>query len=188
MFLQLPAFAHRTRGSAAAAITMTFLLGLGVGAWLGPALSRQTSARAATDPAATVSAERPAARRTSYPTQVLRVIDGDTFEARVSVWPGLDITTKVRLRGIDAPELRAHCAEELKQAQAARDALTTILKEGRVGIAPIGLDKAGGRVLAEASTGGTPDISAALLQAGLVRRYHGGKRESWCNNTAASSQ
>ena len=32
----------------------------------------------------------------------------------------------------------------------------------------------------EASTRRTPDVSAALLQAGLVRRYAGGRREHWC--------
>ena len=52
------------------------------------------------------------AYRAAHPAEILRVIDGDTFEARVRVWPGLDITTKVRLRGIDAPELRAHCEGE----------------------------------------------------------------------------
>ena len=36
-------------------------------------------------------------RRIVYPADVLRVIDGDTFEARVRVWPGLDVDTKVRL-------------------------------------------------------------------------------------------
>jgi endonuclease YncB( thermonuclease family) len=46
----------------------------------------------------------------SAPADVIRILDGDTFEARARVWPGLDITTKVRLRGIDAPEMRARCA------------------------------------------------------------------------------
>ena len=45
-----------------------------------------------------------------YPVEVLRVIDGDTFEARVRIWPGMDVTTKVRLRGIDAAELHARRA------------------------------------------------------------------------------
>ena len=39
-----------------------------------------------------------------HPVDVVRTIDGDTFEARVHLWPGLDMTTRVRLRGIDAPE------------------------------------------------------------------------------------
>ena len=39
-----------------------------------------------------------------HSVDVVRTIDGDTFEARVHLWPGLDMTTRVRLRGIDAAE------------------------------------------------------------------------------------
>jgi hypothetical protein len=42
------------------------------------------------------------------------------------------------------------------------------------------LDKYGGRVDADASTASTPDVGGALLNAGLARRYSGGRRESWC--------
>ena len=48
----------------------------------------------------------------SYPAEVTRVIDGDTFEARVRIWPGHDVTTRVRLRSIDAPEMQARCRDE----------------------------------------------------------------------------
>ena len=41
---------------------------------------------------------------TRHPVDVVRTIDGDTFEARVHLEPGLDLNTRVRLRGIDAPE------------------------------------------------------------------------------------
>ena len=77
------------------------------------------------------------ARGGTHPAEVLRVIDGDTFEARVHVWPGLDITTKVRLRGIDAPELKAHCPAERAMAEAARDALRDMLAEGAVGVSAV---------------------------------------------------
>jgi endonuclease YncB( thermonuclease family) len=116
----------------------------------------------------------------AHAAEVLRVNDGDTFEARVHVWPGLQVTTKVRLRGIDAAEFNARCAEEHRLALAARDTLQRLLAEGGVTIAQIGLDKYGGRVLATASTRTTPDISQALLKTGLVRRYEGGRRYSWC--------
>jgi endonuclease YncB( thermonuclease family) len=119
--------------------------------------------------------------RAAHPAEVLRVIDGDTFEARVHLWPGLDVTTLVRLRGIDAPELRARCSEERVKAEAARDALRAILDQGDVGIAGVTLDKYGGRVVADASTQATPDVSSALLGGGLVRRYAGGRREGWCD-------
>lgn len=115
-----------------------------------------------------------------HPAEVLRVNDGDTFEARVHVWPGMQVTTKVRLRGIDAAEFRAQCAEEYRLATAARDALARLLAEGGVTIGRIDFDKYGGRVVANAATRSTPDISDALLKTGLVRVYDGGRREGWC--------
>ena len=116
----------------------------------------------------------------THPAEVLRINDGDTFEARVHVWPGMQVTTKVRLRGIDAAEFRAQCAEEYRLAGAARDALARLLADGGVTISRIDLDKYGGRVVASAATRTTPDISEALLKTGLVRAYDGGRRESWC--------
>jgi len=115
-----------------------------------------------------------------YPAEALRVIDGDTFEARVRVWPGLDVDTKVRLRGVDAAELHARCAGELAQAQAARAALQKILAEGGVTVSRVGIDKYGGRVDATIATRGTADVSAALLNGGFARAYNGGRRGSWC--------
>jgi endonuclease YncB( thermonuclease family) len=116
----------------------------------------------------------------AYPAEVLRVIDGDTFEARVHVWPGLDVTTKVRLRNIDAPELHARCADEAAKAQTARTALEAMLAAGQVTVFRVGIDKYGGRVDALAATHDTPDISAALLSGGFARSYDGGRRGSWC--------
>ncbi len=115
-----------------------------------------------------------------HPAEVLRVNDGDTFEARVHVWPGMQVTTKVRLRGIDAAEFRAQCAEEYRLATAARDALARMLAEGSVTIGRIDFDKYGGRVVANAATRSTPDISDALLKRGYVRAYDGGRRDGWC--------
>jgi endonuclease YncB( thermonuclease family) len=80
-----------------------------------------------------------------YPAEVLRVIDGDTFQARVRVWPRLDVDTKVRLRGIDAAELHARCDDERIKAEAARAALQTILAEGGIAISQVGVDKYDGR-------------------------------------------
>jgi endonuclease YncB( thermonuclease family) len=112
---------------------------------------------------------------------VLRVIDGDTFEARVHVWPGLDITTKVRLRGIDAAELRARCPAERTMAEAARDALGEMLAEGSVGVFSVSLDKYGGRVVANAKTRSVANVSTELLERGYARRYAGGHRDGWCD-------
>lgn len=115
---------------------------------------------------------------------VIRTIDGDTFEARVHLAPGQDVTTRVRLRGIDAPELKAGCPEEARLAQAATDALRDLLRQGDVAIYNIGPDKHQGRVVADVATRSTGNVSAALLVAGHVRSYDGGHRAPWCRSAA----
>jgi endonuclease YncB( thermonuclease family) len=117
---------------------------------------------------------------TRHPADVIRTIDGDTFEARVHLAPGVDVTTRVRLRGIDAPELKAQCDRELRLAEAASDALRNLLADGAVTIYNIGPDKYQGRVVASAATTRTADISAALLAGGFARAYDGGHRGGWC--------
>ena len=117
-----------------------------------------------------------------HPVEVVRTIDGDTFEARVHLWPGLEMTTRVRLRGIDAPELKASCPRELEMAEAASGALRGLLDEGEVTISNIGPDKYQGRVVADAATRRTENVSSALLAGGFARRYGGGRRGGWCDS------
>lgn len=178
MFLRLGLLSppHSHAGILLAAVI--FALGLGAGATIRPVTASRDPGQA-TPPAAAAPAQSYESGM-AHPAEVLRVIDGDTFEARVHLWPGLDVTTRVRLRGIDAPELKARCGEERVKAEAARDALRAILDQGEVGIWRVTLDKYGGRVVAGASTSRTPDVSAALLGAGLARRYSGGHRDGWC--------
>jgi endonuclease YncB( thermonuclease family) len=171
-----PRTAFASAGLAAAA----FALGLATGIVVAPGAGAPTAAAYMAGQPVERHLDQAANLRIAHPAQVLRVLDGDTFEARVRLWPGLEITTKVRLRGIDAAELRAKCADERSKAEAARDALTGILAEGDVGIFNVTLDKYGGRVVASASTRTTADVSESLLKAGLVRAYAGGRRESWC--------
>lgn len=115
-----------------------------------------------------------------HSVDVLRTIDGDTFLARVHLKPDLDIVTRVRLRGIDAPEMKAACAKELRMAEAATGTLHTLLAEGGVTIYNIGPDKYAGRVDADAATARTANVSNAMLATGQVRRYDGGRRAGWC--------
>lgn len=114
------------------------------------------------------------------PVDVIRTIDGDTFEARVHLPPDLNLTTRVRLRGIDAPELKASCPQELQMAETATNALRALLAEGDVTIFNIGPDKYAGRVVADASTRRTGNVSTAMLAAGHARVYGGGHRSAWC--------
>jgi endonuclease YncB( thermonuclease family) len=157
-----------------AALMIAFALGLVSGATIAPVKANR-SAPAEPEPAA-----RTAAIRGAYGAELVRVIDGDTFEARVHLWPGLTTTTKVRLRGIDAPEMRARCAEEQVKAEDARAALAAVLAEGEITVLHVALDKYGGRVLADAATARTADVSQAMLAKGAVRAYAGGRRAGWC--------
>ena len=117
---------------------------------------------------------RPAGSRdVRHPVDVIRTIDGDTFEARVHLPPDLHLITRVRLRGIDAPELKASCAQELQMAEAATAALRALLGEGDVRIFNIGPDKYGGPRR-------SGNVSTAMLAAGHVRSYAGGHRSGWC--------
>jgi endonuclease YncB( thermonuclease family) len=172
----------KSRTPTAALTAAAFALGVVATNLIRP--SFEHAAVAAPEPAATSAKDLPRSEplmvSTGYPADVLRVLDGDTFEARVRVWPGLDITTKVRLRGIDAPELKARCGEERQKAEAARTALADLLARGEVGVSHVSLDKYGGRVVADASARDTASIAEALFAAGHVRRYGGGRREGWC--------
>jgi endonuclease YncB( thermonuclease family) len=115
-----------------------------------------------------------------HPVDVIRTIDGDTFLARVHLSPGLDLTTRVRLRGIDAPELKASCPQELQMAETATDALRALLGEGEVMISNIGPDKYSERIDADVATRKTPNVSNAMLASGHARSYNGGRRNGWC--------
>ena len=178
------ALAHQGRGAALLAAGAAFVFGVAVGAAIGPSVTTRVMPPIEPAQAATAAQRAPLPQglgpQLAYPTEVLRIIDGDTFEARVRVWPGLDVATKVRLRGIDAAELHARCDDERVKAEAARDALGAILAEGNVAISHVGVDKYGGRVDADVATRNTGDVSAAMLNGGFARSYGGGKRGSWC--------
>jgi endonuclease YncB( thermonuclease family) len=181
--LSFSALAHTHGGNTLMVAGAMLALGVLVGAAVRPALTPQAAAPVELTRAAAPTVAPTALKldpQHSYPAEVLRVIDGDTFQARVRVWPGLDVDTKVRLRGIDAAELHARCDDERVKAEAARAALLTILAEGGVAISQVGVDKYGGRVDANAATRNTADVSAALLNGGWARSYDGRRRGSWC--------
>jgi endonuclease YncB( thermonuclease family) len=178
----------RRRGGALTVAGTILGLGMAIGTLARPAVTQH---RLASNDRVVAAAHENAARsvaprlrrfdlRLAYPVEVVRVIDGDTFAARIDLWPGLSIDTKVRLRDIDAPELHARCASEYVKAQAARAALATILAEGDITISRVGADKYSGRVDAAVSTRNTPDVSAALRGGGWARSYNGGRRRGWC--------
>ncbi len=151
-----------------------FAAGLTTGAWLASSVVMRATETAA-------PTRGPDILRAGYPAELLRVIPGDTFEARIRIWPGQDVTTQVRLRGIDAPEMKARCEDERVKALDARNFLARLLNDGGLSVTQVGLDKYGGRIDADASTARMSNVGSAMLEAGLARPYDGGKRRTWCD-------
>ncbi len=125
--------------------------------------------------------------------QVISVLDGDALEVRVHIWLGQDIRTRVRLAGIDAPELKGKCDRERILARRARAYLLVRLDpvDAGVGAAMVRLreiryGKFAGRVLARVETWDGTDLGQGLLAAGLARPYDGRRRASWCEAAATA--
>src|SRR5262245_36504354 len=99
-----PARRSRGRRWAAKLLPWIFVAGvvcvstLPVRRWVNLPWSHPAESQAARDADAIV--KRSAGSDARHRVDVVRTIDGDTFEARVHVEPGLDLTTRVRLRGI----------------------------------------------------------------------------------------
>ncbi|MFQ5954980.1 MAG: thermonuclease family protein [Kiloniellales bacterium] len=118
------------------------------------------------------------------PARVVEVIDGDTLLVEARIWLDHVVTTGVRLAGVDAPELNGACPAERVAAEAARAYLGDRIADGSPD-GPVGAEvvlhevrwgKYAGRVLARVTTAAGTDLAAALLTAGHVRRYAGGRR------------
>jgi len=134
--------------------------------------------------AALVASSAPSVIPGPVPARVERVVDGDTLAVRARIWPGLETETRVRIFGIDAPELRSRCRRERALARAAKRYLAD-----RVGIAgeafhlslrDIRWDKFGGRVIARVEGPDGQDLGRALITAGLARPYGGRAKPRWC--------
>jgi endonuclease YncB( thermonuclease family) len=174
----------RPLGGVLPIVGFIFGLGLGIGAIMRPASTPDHGINHFADRQHSAFGRRNGGAfdpERSYPAELLRVIDGDTFWARIQIWPGVEADTKVRLRSIDAPELRARCAREFIKAEAARVALQSILAAGGITVWHVGPDKYRGRIDADVAARGTADVGAAMLKGGWARGYDGGRRGGWCS-------
>lgn len=114
------------------------------------------------------------------PADVVRVLDGDTVTVRARIWVGQELEIRVRLAGVDAPELHGRCAVERDRARLARDFLRARIAGRPVRLYLVQYGKYAGRVLARVEAADGTDLGAALLAAGLARPYNGGRRQPWC--------
>lgn len=115
--------------------------------------------------------------------RLVEITDGDSFKAIAKVWPGMEISITVRLRGVDAPELRGKCIRERQLALRARRRLEELLGAGSMRLVNIAGGKYYGRVLADVLLADGRDISVILVTGGLAVPYDGGKRRQWCSQS-----
>lgn len=114
--------------------------------------------------------------------EVLEVVDGDTLSVRVKVWLDQELQTRVRLDGIDTPEIRGKCEREKEMARAAHEMLRRLVQRdrSRVLLRDVDYDKYGGRVRARVLLPDGTDVAETLIGAGYARPYSGGARAGWC--------
>ena len=111
--------------------------------------------------------------------ELVEVIDGDTFRARVDIWLGQSVTVKVRLKGVDTPEMNGKCAAEKKLARQAKAFAENWLRKNQVQLVNVHYGTYAGRVLATAQIKNGDNLSAALLAENLAKPYRG-RRAQWC--------
>lgn len=110
------------------------------------------------------------------------VFDGDTFAARVKLENGVLVSVRVRILGIDTPEIHGECESEIMVAFKARDRLEKLLPENStIELSNIKDDKYLGRIDANVKLKDGRDVGQIMIDEKLARKYDGGKRKKWCN-------
>lgn len=109
--------------------------------------------------------------------QILRVVDGDTILVEAQPWPQQKMEVYVRIRGIDAPELKSKCMAIRAAGLDAQHALEALLADSnRIKLTRITGDKYFGRIVANVILSDGRSVADDLLVAGLVRVYDGRRK------------
>jgi len=120
-----------------------------------------------------------------FPAAITSIYDGDTFSVSfLGCSAVLCERLPVRIAGIDTPEMRGSCPEEIEKAKEARRFLVSLLKSGGdIELRNVVRDRYY-RLRASVFVGGV-DVGAQLVVSGHARPYTGGRRRSWCNTESA---
>ena len=147
MFLQRDYCSARHGHAGVLLAAVTFALGLGIGAIIGP-----VTAIAATATRRDPSARSAATMRMVHPAEVIRVIDGDTFEARVASGPGSISPRACGCAASTRPNSRRTATRSASRPKPRAMRWPRMLVKAGSAYRTVGLDKYGGRVVADAST------------------------------------
>ena len=111
----------------------------------------------------------------------VRNYDGDTITFNLpNLHPIIGKKIRVRLNGLDTPEIRGKCDKEKYNAEQARDMVTDILKDAeRIDLKNMGRGKYF-RIVADVYVDGE-NLAEALIDSGMAVKYDGGgKNARWC--------
>lgn len=96
-------------------------------------------------------------------------VDGDTIRVDGE---------RVRVMGLDAPEMHGACPAEVSAARRARDRMAELVSGG-VTLRRHGRDRYR-RLLAVVEDSRGRDVAGVMIREGLARPYGGERRQGWC--------
>lgn len=103
-----------------------------------------------------------------YNAHITRVVDGDTVHAKVDLGFSISQDMKLRLAGINAPELNT------PEGKAAREELRKLIEYHPVVVHTVkDRQEKFGRYLAEIITIDGIDVNKTMIEAGHAAAYHG---------------
>jgi|SRR5690554_3099989 len=113
--------------------------------------------------------------------EVTSIYDADTFTVNIHGWPSIvGERISVRVKGIDAPEIRGKCRAEIIRARRAKEFTVEQLRSAkRIELKNLGRDKYF-RILADVFVDGR-SLAQQLVQQDFARLYDGGRKASWCD-------
>lgn len=116
--------------------------------------------------------------------EILRVIDGDTLLVEARPWPQQRMEVYVRIRGIDAPEMKSKCPRIREAGSEARKALEALMASSeKIQLTHISGDKYFGRIVADVMLPDGRNAADSMQHMGLVQAYDGGRKPTEvCNS------
>lgn len=109
--------------------------------------------------------------------EILRVVDGDTLLVEARPWPQQRMEVYVRIRGIDAPEMKSKCQRIREAGREARQTLEELAKpSATIQLIHISGDKYFGRIVADVMLSDGSSAADSMRLAGVVRDYDGGRK------------
>jgi len=115
----------------------------------------------------------------NYKAELIKVVDGDTVDLNISLGCGVFKKERVRLEGLNAPEIHT---KDLREKAVGLDAMAfteRFLGDG-FGKCYVKSSERGkyGRLLIELFVDGK-SLNKSLIKEGHARIYNGGKRKAW---------